>query len=390
MRRFIFTLLLLMQMLATAFAQTSPDSDSISVSVVTCAPGSEIFELYGHEALWVRGPGIDEVYNYGLFDFSSPGFVTRFVKGETDYMSGCVPMAWFIGDYVQRGSRVTARRLNLSQQEARRLHNILRRNTLPENTVYRYKYLSRNCATRILDDIDEALDAPVAYPDVAADATYREQMRTFNRNYPWYQFGIDLALGSEIDRPMSARQKMFVPVVLERGVAQASRPDGTSLLTSDAEVLFEGIGDATLPPTPFLLSPLFWSWVVFLLALVICACDLRRGRTSRWFYTLWYLVTGLAGLLIFFLVFISVHEGTSPNLLAWWLNPLCLLVPGLIWWRSASRLLAVFLTAYSVVVVVILLTSPWVAQSYNSAFYPLMLTSLVTAVAYTIIHYKKS
>ena len=56
------------------------------VSLVTFHPGSDIYELEGHTALRVTTPeGIDIAANWGLFDFNTPNFVYRFVKGETDY-----------------------------------------------------------------------------------------------------------------------------------------------------------------------------------------------------------------------------------------------------------------------------------------------------------------
>ena len=58
-------------------------------SLLTCAPGEKIYELFGHTAIrYVEGDSIDLVFNYGMFDFNSPNFIYRFVKGETDYELG--------------------------------------------------------------------------------------------------------------------------------------------------------------------------------------------------------------------------------------------------------------------------------------------------------------
>ena len=42
--------------------------------VLTCAPGEEIYSLFGHTAIRYEEParGIDRVYNYGLFSFNTP------------------------------------------------------------------------------------------------------------------------------------------------------------------------------------------------------------------------------------------------------------------------------------------------------------------------------
>ena len=68
----------------------------LTVSLITCYPGEEIYELCGHSAIRVRGEGIDSVWNYGIFDFNQPNFVYRFVKGETDYKGASYPFRYFM------------------------------------------------------------------------------------------------------------------------------------------------------------------------------------------------------------------------------------------------------------------------------------------------------
>ena len=90
--------------------------DSVRISLLTCAPGSEIYSLFGHTALRYENPakGEDWVFNYGLFSFDTPNFVYRFVKGETDYQLGVIPYRYFEGEYAMRGSSVYQQELNLT------------------------------------------------------------------------------------------------------------------------------------------------------------------------------------------------------------------------------------------------------------------------------------
>ena len=132
--------------------------DSIIVSLITCSPGSEIYELCGHEAVRVRGilhgQPVDSIWNYGVFDFTEPNFIYRFVKGETDYRLAGYPFYWFLPEYQEAGRTVTEQDLNLSQTEASRFLNILREEAKPENCKYRYNYVKDNCATRIVWRLD--------------------------------------------------------------------------------------------------------------------------------------------------------------------------------------------------------------------------------------------
>ena len=69
-----------------------PQTDSIQFSLLTCAPGNEIYALFGHTAIRYQNfsRGVDLVFNYGMFSFNTPHFVYRFVKGETDYQLGII------------------------------------------------------------------------------------------------------------------------------------------------------------------------------------------------------------------------------------------------------------------------------------------------------------
>ena len=82
--------------------------DSIRFSLVTCAPGNEIYALFGHTAIRYQNftRHLDLVFNYGMFSFDTPNFIYRFVKGETDYKLGVTPYPYFEAEYALRGSSV--------------------------------------------------------------------------------------------------------------------------------------------------------------------------------------------------------------------------------------------------------------------------------------------
>lgn len=88
---------------------------------MTCAPGTEIYALFGHTALRYedKARGEDWVFNYGMFSFNTPHFIYRFVKGETDYELGVTRYPYFEGSYAMRGSSVYQQTLNLTISENR-------------------------------------------------------------------------------------------------------------------------------------------------------------------------------------------------------------------------------------------------------------------------------
>ena len=143
----------------------------LEISLITCSPGEEIYELCGHTALRVKLPPLDMAVNYGTFDFNAPNFVYRFVKGETDYMVSAYPFKYFIEEYTRSGRSITEQPLNLSPEEAKRLLEMLQYNTLPENRTYRYNYVKDNTSTRTIAILAKAIGATESLSPSGVDST---------------------------------------------------------------------------------------------------------------------------------------------------------------------------------------------------------------------------
>lgn len=363
--------------------------DSIVVSLLTAWPGPEVYQLCGHSAIRIRGAEVDSVWNYGVFNFDEPNFVYRFVKGETDYMLVGYPTMWFMPEYLSEGRKVLEQDLNLTQDEAWKLRSLLQTEALPQNRTYRYNYVKDNCATRITARLAQAADARLIFPDTIAYGTFRREMRAFHRDYPWYQFGIDLALGSGLDRELRANEEMFVPTVMSDRYAKATLSDGRRLV-SDTRQLTPDSGHATLPPTPWYLTPNFWSVICFILMAAFSVFMAWKRRILRWLYCLWFALIGLGGCVIAFLVFASDHEATSPNMLLLWLNPLQLIVAVCVWWPRAHWPVNIMAWYNIVVLGILLIIWPFQLQSANPAFFPLMGATLALSIVYAILDYKQS
>lgn len=361
----------------------SPSQKKLTASLITCWPGSEIYELCGHEAIRIQGEGIDSVWNFGIFNFNEPNFVYRFVKGETDYNVAGYPFAYFLPEYIAGGRKVEEQILNLSQPQIQKLRQTLQKLSKPPYNKYRYNYIKNNCSTQIADVVEEASGGKILYQDSVVHATYRDAMRDYHRNYPWYQFGIDLALGSGLEEQLSPREELFIPVEYHRHAANAYLPDGRPLVKQN-NVLNEGSPEAVLPPTPWFYTPVFFGIILLLITLSVVFYDRRRYKMSRWFYALFFGIEGLAGLLVAFLVFISVHAATSPNILIFWLNPLQLLVPIFIWTRRFRPVVTAMMW-YNVIAVgllIILVPFNLSGQFGQLAFLFLMASDFVLAFGY--------
>ena len=365
--------------------EKEPDtqSTSLTVSLITCWPGSEIYELCGHEAIRIHGEDFDSVWNFGLFDFSEPNFVYRFVKGETDYKVAGYPFAYFLPEYINDRRKVEEQVLNLTPAQAEKIRKLLQVKSLPQNCRYRYNYIRNNCSTQIADILDSVTGGTIVYQDSMRFGSFREAMNHYHRNYPWYQFGIDLALGSELDRPLTKREEFFTPIDFNRHAGKALLADGTPLVRTTI-ILNEGSEDAVLPPTPWFLGPLFWSIVVALISIGTVIYGIQKRTTVKWWYSVYFGIAGLAGCLVTFLVFISSHAATSPNMLILWLNPLQLIIPIFIWNQRMKAAVKAMMWINVCVAVIMLVFWPIYCggQSHVASFLILIASDLVLAAGY--------
>ena len=357
------------------------------MSLVTFYPGDESFSIYGHTELRVQQNNYDVYYNYGVFDFNSPGFVYRFVTGDALYY--CVPVPAKYARSGMEGRRMVEQRLNLTQEQAERVRNYLIVNSLPDNRAYQYRYLTDNCSTRPRDIIENALaEDSLQYNDAPSTTTYRQMMTHYGENYLWQQFGIDLVLGSELDKPLDYRQQMFVPMVLMEGFDGATiMCDGAKVpLVSDTEIVVNGSEKGiVLPPTPWWCAPLTVTLAILIIAIILSWRDTRRRRFTRWFDCAFYAILAIIGCVIMFLITMSHHEAISPNYNLLWAHPLAL-IPTILtpFIKHTKRILRLYHGINAVVMTLTLAGWYFLPQAANVAFFPLMATSLIRSVSFLL------
>lgn len=364
------------------------------VSMITCHAGSNIYELCGHSALRIQVGGEDIAVNYGLFDFDAPNFVYRFVKGETDYMVGTRPFEYFLRPYIRDNRRVVEQELNLTPQQAWNVVELIRENLRHENRVYRYNYVKDNCATRPIAILEKAICDTISFskPDAAGNETwsFRDEMRYFHKNYPWYQFGIDLCLGSGIDYTLNTREKGFAPEILEQLMDNATITDSTGIdvaFVLNTNIINAGNPNGAIePPTPWYLTPFFISALLLILTISVTWHDIKSKKVTKWIDSIIFGIYGTTGCVLTFLIFVSVHEATSPNWLYLWLNPLCFIPAVAVWVKHSKKSLGIYHIANFVALFLLVTVLTCGVQSGNPAFYPLILSTAIRSLSYLYIN----
>lgn len=343
-----------------------------TVSLLTALPGTDIYQLEGHSGLRIiDSAGRDLTVNWGVFDFNSPNFVYRFVSGQTDYECRAYPTEFFLQSYRLEGRRVVEQVLNLDSIQEARIIELVANNLRPENRTYRYNYVKDNCATRPLAFIEAAAGSKLL-SDEPAQTTFRAEMTRYHQLYPWYQFGIDLALGRGIDQPISRREATFAPVELMRQLAETDIVGATHTY---------GQQTSQPGPTPWPLTPIAVS--LYILAWAIIATFWRGGRV---FDTVYFSVAFAGGMILTFLVFISTHEATSPNLLLLWLNPLCLAGAILPRIKKAGNLCRAYFCLNLLALIALTILAPALGREMNPAFWPLIGADILRSVTYLRKH----
>jgi len=295
-------------------------SDEAKIYLLTCSPGEALYERYGHTAIMVLDEelGISDVYNYGIFDFSTEHFYWRFVKGETYYQLGKEDASWFMRLYEYAGRKVNIQELNLSPEDRDAIYRALIINYYPENRVYLYNFVFDNCATRpynllmnALGQQSEVRSQKSEVRDQKSDVTFRELIRYYTPQGSWGDFGINLVFGPKADKPMTDEQRLFLPEQLMSHISQMHYADGTPLVSA------EHIEPFVIQRVPWYATWYFGLAVLFVVLAIISLHDRRQGKRTKWVDYILYAIYGVLIVLVTFLTFFSIHPlvGFGPYLL---------------------------------------------------------------------------
>jgi hypothetical protein len=307
-----------------ARAQT-PDTAShrvpaLRVSLLTCGVGDEAWETFGHTAVRVidssaTGDRRDLVFNYGMFNGFDKDFELNFMRGKLLYYIGIQTFDEFMFEYQEARRTVWEQELVMAPAEKQSILDALVRNTLPENKYYKYDFFFDNCATRIRDIIPHTLGNAFVYGNslpAGKALSFRDIINRYFYYKHWTRTGVNILLGSRIDRHMTNSEIMFLPDFLSKGLLGASK--GGMRVSSDTHVILKGIE----PPGTGVDGPLLLTLTVALLT--IAGVSVPRLRIlGRIMTSLLLLVTGLLGVLVLVMWFGTNHQTCADNYNLLWL-----------------------------------------------------------------------
>ncbi|MBO9561316.1 MAG: DUF4105 domain-containing protein [Niastella sp.] len=325
MQRARVVLLLLLCFSVSRYTYSQSDSCALHVSLLTCSPGEELYSAFGHTALRVKSSatGMDIVFNYGTFDDSEPTkFYWDFTRGLMFYSLSAYGFSDFVEEYRSQQRGVIEQELQLSCAEKSKIFNALRDNAQPQNRNYYYYFHLDNCTTRAGDMIIKNTDSPVVFKNIlpAKTPSYRNLLHAYldKGHQPWSKFGIDILLGSNLDKKVSNREAMFLPDYLMKGFDSASSGAKPLVLKTEPVVIVSTTAVETGSWfTPFVL---FTGLLIFITILSILTGS-RSSAFLRGFDIFFFLLLGLLGVLLATLWLIRVDDVCRNNFNLLWALP---------------------------------------------------------------------
>jgi hypothetical protein len=393
---------------AGAQAPLPEEGSNLTVYVLTFGQGDDVWEKFGHNAIWIHDPqhASDITYNWGMFSFDEPQFIRRFLSGNTHYWMAGIPLDAILQEYRQRNRSILAQELNLTPAQRLDLERYLEWNALPENRFYRYDYFRDNCSTRLRDAIDRIVNGQLkrATDSIRTTSTYRSHTaRLTAGNIPLYT-GIMLALGHPADRRLSAWEEGFLPTRLSDRLrsAQVAGPGAAQIpLVKSERPLFNATRapERTSPPNylPFYIA----AGLLLGVLLIYLVRTGENGSAPARFVAgavaaLWSLISGFFGLVVVAAWLLTQHVfmGRNENLLQF--DPLSLALAFMIpfavgggWLTRGVARLATIIAMLSLLGFV-LQGLPWWSQPNGEIIGLALPLNLATAwTVYRLSHYRR-
>ncbi|MBF03851.1 MAG: hypothetical protein CMP76_11195 [Flavobacterium sp.] len=304
-KKILFSFLLLLTF--TCYSQNIRLSDQAEVSILTCGTGNESYSLYGHTAVRIKDiPNqLDIVYNYGTFDFETPNFILKFVKGDLQYFMSVSNYPNFEYGYRYENRSIYEQKLQLTLTKKQQLFESLNSDLQSENRFYTYKFIDRNCTNMVVDKLNTILSDTIIQTQKPVEITYREILFPYSKNHFWEQLGINIIFGTKVDQKA---ERLFLPFEFLESLKNTTLDNKP--LVSETTTLFEA------KPVNYTRSFFNSIYLVIILLLILV---LLYNKSINLIY---FGFVGLIGVFLCGVGFYSLHKEVMWNYNALLFNPL--------------------------------------------------------------------
>lgn len=362
----LYSFLIVILFTNKVIGQILPLSENAEVSIITCGTGSEIYSLFGHTAIRIRDTDnqIDEVYNYGTFDFSTPNFYLKFVKGDLQYLETSSTFEEFFQEYLYEKRSVAEQVLNISRNQKQVLFDYLNASLQSEERFYTYKFIDKNCTTMVINAINKTLGKKVIVKNTKEDKTYRDILFPYFEGHFFEQLGTSIIFGTKVDLK---GEELFLPAELQESIKTISY-NNRPLCKENRKIL-----EFEKEEVPFSWWNNYYAFSLLFGFVII--------TNKNAIYKTYFIVLGMLGLFFLFAGFYSLHRELANNYNILLFNPILFLVVyfqiknNRKWVLYSSTLSILCLLAYVFILI---------DKAYLGIVLPLIITSSVGLVKLTL------
>jgi len=365
-------------------------SKDVKISILTCAQGSELYSLFGHTAIRIQDSDKDVVFNYGTFDFNTPDFYYKYVKGLLPYKLSAQNYSNFINSYQEEKRTVYSQTLDLDNQQKQEIIKLLTENYKPENKYYLYNFLYDNCTTRVRDIIQKAIPYQINWSIKMDNKNFWNLLDEYLNASPWAQWGIHSILGQHGKNKPTIVQKMFLPDYLMEGINFASYKKESEIrpirLSNNAEILYKA--PQLEKNNNWYFHPIF-IFIIFSIIFIVLYELTRKKWIITSAATIIYLFTTILGLLIIFLGGFTAHPMTAPNWNILWAIPLNICIIPFLYFKKIPIVIQWYLLLYSLILLVSIPLWFILMPALPLATFFLLLFTLYLNIRLYILNYNK-
>ena len=379
-----YLLFLIVLLNFSVFGQTFSVTEHTEISILTIGPGDNLYDKFGHSAFRIsdQTTETDLIFNYGVYDFDTPNFYTKFAQGKLLYKLAVSDYDSFLASYIAQDRWVKEQLLDLDYAEKNDLFQFLLNNAQPENQYYKYDFFYDNCATRIRDVLKAVLGDDLTYQDnlAAEGLTFRELIQKNVYWNSWGSMGMDIGIGAVVDRKATSWEYQFLPEYVFKAAADATLSNGTNKkpLVNETRMIYNAA--ERHEKGNFFLSPLFFFGILGFLLIAITIKDSRSNGRSRFLDGTIFAITGIIGIIIALLWLATDHSATVNNYNLLWAFPFSVLFFMHISKKQPKRWLRRYI--FFLVLLYVLLATHWLSgvQVYALSLIPLFIGLMVRYV----------
>jgi len=332
------TLFIVMGVAALCALPAQTRGNDLTVKIAVMGPGDELYFWWGHIALVIDDArtGESHFYDYGLFSFDNDNFFLNFAFGRLWYSCGVSYSDNNIAYYIRNNRDVVLYTLDIPPEKREEVWQYAERSILPENKNYLYHHFKRNCAHPILDIINMVTDGQFKKHFTAEPGRFT--LRQHVRRHTWYSPIIDWILnfwmGQDIDTPLTVWDELFLPSEVGSSITGFTYTDSHGVsrpLVSNVEIIYQSHDRPAVLEFPRKQWPRELAFSLFLVLILGCLFHLQKkfpagGQVVLGItYSLFGLIFGGVGLVLFFMSFFTSHDYTYHNANLLFVNPLLLI-----------------------------------------------------------------